>query len=135
MRIISSIILAVLPFTASAFDFQNMGQGDMQEMMKNMQKMQQCISSINQDELDQLQSRSEKFSASIKSLCKKGSRDEAQKKAISYSKKMIKEPVMLEMKKCGDMAKGMMPDMPLTFTEEDIEQGKAAHVCDSVDEL
>ena len=134
MRVISSILLVVLPFTAIAFDFQNMGQGDMQEMMKNMQKMQKCISNINQDELEQLQSRSEKFSASIKSLCKKGSRDEAQQKAISYSKKVINEPVMNEMKKCGDMAKDMMPDMPLTFTEEEIEQGNAAHVCDSMDE-
>ena len=133
MKIITSIVLVLFPFTVSALDFQNMDQASMQEMMRNMEKMQNCMANIDQDELEKLQARSEEFSASIKSLCKKGLRAEAQEKAIAYGKKFVNDPTMKEMKKCGDMAKDMMPDTAMMYAEEEIGKGNAGHVCDSID--
>lgn len=136
MRITTSVLLVLLPFSAFASDFQNMDQASMEKMMKNMQKMQICMSKIDKNKLNKLQASSEKFASSIKLLCKKGKRDEAQEKAMSYSEKFVKNPTMKKMKKCGDMAKGMMPDMSTMFSKDEAEneKGKEDHVCDSMED-
>ncbi|MDH5387842.1 MAG: hypothetical protein OEY06_05290 [Gammaproteobacteria bacterium] len=136
MRITACVLLVLLPYSAFALDFQNMDQASMEKMMQNMQKMQMCMSNINEKKLKKLQASSEKFASSIKSLCKKGKRDEAQEKAISYSEKFVNDPTMKQMKKCGAMAKGMMPDMSIILAKDDgeNEKGKEDHVCDSMED-
>lgn len=135
MKITISVLLVLLPLTASAFDFQNMDQAGMQAMMQNMQKMQNCMANIDQNELEKLQARSEEFATSIKSLCKQGKRAEAQEKAMAYSKQFVNDKTMKAMQKCTDMAKDMMPvDTSMMFSEEEIEKGNAGHVCDSIND-
>ena len=130
MRITTLLLMSVLPVSASALDYQNMGEGDMQ----SIEKMQACMSKISQKEMDALMAKSEKFSNSIKSLCEQGLRDKAQDKAIAYAKEFEKNPTLKKMEKCGSMAKDMMPNMQEMLSNEN-GGGEVRHICDSLSEL
>ena len=95
--------------------------------MKQMQQMQACMAKIDQSRLEAISARAEAMNREIKALCDAGKRDVAQNKAIEYGKEISSAPVMQEMQKCGEMAKGMMQQMPLT--QEDYAD---RHVCDSM---
>ena len=124
------IILALLlPVSALAQNPKSMSQGNMQNMMQVMQKMQECMASIDQAKLQEIQVQSEKLSKDIKSLCSKGQRDKAQKMAISYGRKMASDPTLKQMQKCGEMAQGAMPMMGEVKTYDEKEYANK-HVCD-----
>lgn len=127
MRHVILLILVFSPSLSFGLDYQNMNSGDMQEMMQQMLKVQQCMESVDQQELQELQSHAEKFKAEVDALCAQGKRSKAQKKAIAFGKKMSKEPAMKQMRKCGEMAQGAMPNMPHIAGEEDYANN---HVCD-----
>ncbi len=85
------------------------------------------MQNVDQAKMKVLEQRSYQIEADIKSLCASGKRDEAQEKVISFGKEMAKDTTMQSMRKCGEMAKGMMPKMPF------VDQGKdrsSHHVCD-----
>ncbi len=127
MRLVIISMLLFLPSLSFGLDYQNMNSADMQEMMQQMQKVQQCMESIDQQQLQSLQNQSEEFKAEIDDLCAQGDRSEAQKKALSFSKKISKNPAMKQMRKCGEMAKDALPNMPQIAGQEDYSN---SHVCD-----
>jgi len=122
------ILAAALIFTAPLYaqDFANMDQAQIENMMKQAQAMQVCMANIDQSALEALKVESEKLAAEVDALCKAGDRDDAQAKAISFGKKMVKEPVMLELKECAGMASMMIPQT--VWAELDNEDTQA-HVC------
>ena len=109
-----------LPLMLSAQDEQ-MTDEQMQQMMENSGKMQECMEKIDQKSMDAYAARGEKMHAEIMKLCAAGKRDEAQKMAIDYGKEMASSKEMQAMQKCGMMAK----QMPMTGHE-----GKQGQVCD-----
>ena len=130
MKIVISTLIVLLPAIVFAQNFQNMSEQDMQKMMEQGQKMQDCMQNVDQSQLEALQKRSEEFQAELRSLCDAGKRDKVQKKAISYSKEVMNNPAMKQMKKCGELAQGMMSQMPqMPFMDEDVDYSKT-HVCD-----
>jgi len=127
MKIVISTLIVLLPAIVFAQNFQNMSEQDMQKMMEQGQKMQACMQNVDQSQLEALQKRSEEIQAEIRGLCDAGKRDKAQKKAIAYGKEVMNNPAMKQMKKCGELAQGMMPQMP--FMDEEVDYSKS-HVCD-----
>ncbi len=127
MRISTVILLLLLPATTLAQKYQCMNEQDMQKMMQQMQKMQNCMQNVDQSKLKVFEERSNEFEAEIKLLCASGKRDEAQKKAISFGKEMANDPSMQVMRKCGEMAEGMMPKMSFMDQDKDLS---SHHVCD-----
>lgn len=127
MKISVSILLLLIPIVTFAQNYQGMNEGDMQKIRQQMQKMQSCMQNVDQAKLKVLEQRSNQFGAEVKSLCASGKRDEAQKKAISFGKEMANDPSMQAMRKCGEMAKGMMPKMPFMDQDKDLS---SYHVCD-----
>jgi hypothetical protein len=123
MKISTVILLLLLPAAVVAQNFPGMTEADMQKI----QKMQSCIEKINQEELKSIERRQNQFDAEVKALCANGKRDEAQKKAILYEKEMMKNPVIKALSKCGEMAKGMMPEMPFM---NQAKKGANEHICD-----
>jgi hypothetical protein len=123
MKISTVILLLLLPATVVAQNFPGMTEADMQKI----QKMQSCIEKIDQEELKSIERRQNQFDAEVKALCAKGKRDEAQKKAILFEKEMMKNPVIKALSKCGEIAKGMMPEMP--FMNQAKERANE-HICD-----
>jgi hypothetical protein len=87
------------------------------------------MAQIDQVKLEAIGVQSEKISKEIDALCKKSDRKNAQKKAIGYAKKIMKDPVMVQMKKCGEITKGMVPESlsPSIGDDYDVSEG---HVCD-----
>ncbi len=107
----------------------------MQEMQRKMQqmdmgKMQEviaCMEGIDRSGLKGLEEEGKKMKAEVKALCRSGSRDEAQDKAMEYAKEMMSRPEIKKMRECGKKAAGMFPKMGF---EDLMEEGKDRHVCD-----
>lgn len=121
------VIIAAFPATLAAQNFPSLNQGDMQNMMQKMQEMQQCMESIDQSQLDRIQSRSEQFKREIDALCGEGKRDQAQKLAMNFAKEIGSDPSMKKMQECSKLAQDAMPNMVQEFEEKDYSQH---HVCD-----
>ena len=124
MRLSTVILLLLMSVIAAA---KNAPAAD-DAGMENIQKMQSCISNIDQEQFKVIEKRQSQFDAEMKSLCDSGKRDEAQKKAIMYEKEMMNNPVIKALSKCGEIAKGIMPEMPFMNQEEQLPD---EHVCDS----
>ncbi len=129
MKLILTIILIIIPYSAIAQN-DDMQGADMQKMMQGMQKMQECMANVDQAELQNMESEAEEFSAEIQALCDQGKRSKAQKKAIKYSKKIMKNPAMKQMQKCGEMANEFIPAHLQESTVEEEFDFSNKHVCD-----
>ena len=120
-------ILLLLPVGAIA---QGMNQ---QDMMVQMQEMGACMQSIDQKELKALEKDTDKFEAEMKGLCKDGKRDEAQKKAIEFSKKMMNSSALKTMIKCTEKISATMKEMMPNMDPKEIAKDYSNHhVCDEI---
>lgn len=129
MKVFLALCLLLLPASLYAQNQGGMNQGNMQDMMKVMQQVQECMAQIDQNQLNELQARAEKFKQDIDGLCAKGERDDAQNKAMAFAKKMAADPALQQMKKCGEMAQGAVPMMGITETFDEKKYADR-HVCD-----
>jgi hypothetical protein len=127
MKIFIMALLLAVPAAVSAQNNQVMNQADVQNMMQQMQKVQECMQSIDQSQLEELQKRSEQASSEIDALCAAGDRAKAQKKAIAFAKEAATFPAMKQMQKCGKLVQGELPGMPTNFEQKDFSE---THVCD-----
>jgi len=127
MKKLFCLFMFVFPTLAFAQNYPGMNQGDMQKMMQQMQKVQQCMEGIDQSQLNDLQKRAEQMKNEIETLCAQGNRSKAQKTALSFSKEIAKDPSMNQMRKCGELAQGAIPNMPTMYDEKDMAN---KHVCD-----
>lgn len=127
----TAVILAALliPGAVLAQNPQNMNQGNMQNMMQVMQQVQECMASIDEAKVQELQVRTEKMSEEIKTLCSQGERDKAQSTAIAFAREMSSDPTLTQMRKCGEMAQGALPMMGEMKTYDEKEYADR-HVCD-----
>ncbi len=128
MKFLFIAVVILLPVTVVAQNFQNMSEQDMEKMMMQAQKAQACMEKIDQAELKAFEQRANEFDAEIKALCSEGKRDKAQKKAMAFGKEVAKNSAIQDMKKCGELMQGVMPQMPLM--DEDIDYS-TQHVCDN----
>ena len=122
-------VLFILPvFTVQAG--QGMNEEQMQQMMEQAQKMQECMSGIDQSAMETHAARAEKTSKEMKALCTAGKRDEAQAIAIDYARELRSSEDMQTMKKCSELASGMMQHMHMMYEmDKDYEKN---HVCDAM---
>jgi predicted lipoprotein len=126
MKISIMILLLLVPIIGSAQDFQGMSEKDMQKMM---QQMESCMKQVDQEKLQALEKRAQQIEAELKSLCASGKRDAAQAKAISFEKEMENNPAMKTVKKCGEIMKDGLPNMPLMDLDKNKDDPNQ-HVCD-----
>ncbi len=125
MKISPVIPLMLIPTVVVAQNYPGMSEADMQKI----QEMQSCMEKVDREQLKSIEQRQYQFEAEVRSLCERGERDEAQKKAISFEQEMARHPAILAMSKCGEIAADMMPDMPFMDQEE---YDSSRHVCDSI---
>ena len=112
---------------------QGMNQQDMENMMAQMQEMAACMQTVDQNEVKALEKETNEFEAQMKGLCKDGKRDEAQEKAIEFSKKMLSSPAIKTMRKCTEkMTASMKGAMPNMDPEEMAKDYSNRHVCDEI---
>ena len=131
-----TIALLLLPALASAQNFQNMNQADMQKMMANMQKAEACMQNVDEGNLREFEQQARQMEAKVDGLCAAGKRDEAQSQAMSFYKEMTANPDIKKMRECSKLMEGVVPDlasmtgMP-TASTDDGEPGKDEHICDN----
>ncbi|HHO48922.1 MAG TPA: hypothetical protein ENN06_10820 [Desulfobacteraceae bacterium] len=123
-----ALIILLLPVAASGQHFSSMSESDLRDMTQQMERFQTCIEQIDQEAMKEIDRRSIKVEALIQSLCARGKRDEAQEKALSWAREAAAEPAVQEMKRCGEIMKEQIPDLPFLELEEDIARH---HVCDA----
>lgn len=111
------------PLTAQA---QQPG-GMSQEQMQRMMQMQTCFAKVDQQALMALGQKAQAMETEVKKLCKAGKRGEAQSTAIKFGLAMSKDKNVQAARECGEMARGMMPQMDYPTSEKDFEGG---HICD-----
>jgi hypothetical protein len=119
------VLFAAAPVGAEISDEQ------MQQMMQQAYKMQECLAGIDQSGMDALAARADAMEQELKALCAAGKRDEAERTAIKYGQEISAAPEMQAMKDCGEIMQGMMQQMPMMA---DLEQEYGdQHVCDGMD--
>ena len=129
MKILTGFLSVIFPLMVSAQNYSGMGEGDMQNMMQQMQKMQTCMQDVNQSRLQEFEQRAKKTEDEVSSLCAIGERDEAQKKAMDFGLEVAADPDMKKMMECGKMMSSAMPKMP--YMKQAIEpDNESKHVCD-----
>ncbi|SEA80155.1 hypothetical protein SAMN05660420_03233 [Desulfuromusa kysingii] len=127
MKSIVILLFLLFPVVAAAQD-----QPDMGKMMEALQEMQQCMATVDQEELRIFEQEAEEMEAMLQSLCQQGKRDQAQKEAIKFGKKTMKNPTLIKMQKCGEMAQGFVPEGAIEGMNDSFDPSKN-HVCDDFD--
>lgn len=100
----------------------------MMQMFEAAEKARACMEKIDQQALEQIAAEGDAVEAEVKALCDRGERAKAQKKALAFSREVMKRKEIKEMRKCGEMMQGMIPEpVPFSDMENDLEK---RHVCD-----
>ena len=124
------ISLLLMPITASAQNMGGMTEAQMQQLMQQAQSMQNCMTNIDQTEMEAFQQKAEAMDAEVKALCAAGKRDAAMARAMAFGKETAQSSIMQDMKKCGEGMKNMLPNLPKTAHPTDDTSGKPRHICD-----
>lgn len=123
----TAIALALaLPALTQSVQAQGMDPAQMQLMMENAQKMQACMSDVDQSAMQAMARDAEAFQQEIKALCAAGKRDQAMSDAMAFAKRIKASPEMQKMQACRKYMEGMMPKIPML----DAPATGGAHICD-----
>jgi hypothetical protein len=127
---IGMMLFLLFPVVAAAQN-PNMQNIDMEKMMQAVQEMQQCMAKVDQGELKKLEQETEEMEAEFRTLCEQGKRDKAQNEAIKFSKKLMTNPTLMQMKECAEITKGFVPEGAMEGDDEIFDPSKD-HVCDDM---
>jgi len=130
MRTLISLFIMALSFNVNAqtVDMPSMDGVNMQQMMQQMKKMQQCLLQVDETELRTYEAEILQLEPELRELCQANKRDLAQQKAIDFSQRISQSPSMKIIKSCTKnmQANGFMPTIP-EFNDHD-----SRHVCDEI---
>ena len=107
---------------------QGMDQAQMQQMMENAQKMQACMSEVDQSAMQAMAREAQTFQTEIKALCAAGKRKQAMSDAMAYGQRVNASPEMKKMQACSKYMQGMMPDISAIVPNPTANDG--SHICD-----
>ena len=127
IRILMLTLLAGSPVLAQAGN--GMSEEQAQQRMEQARKMQQCMADIDRGRLETLSAKAKSMQQKIHDLCAAGERNQAQEVAIKYGKEISNSPVMQDMKKCSEMAEGLMQMPMMSELQKEHSNG---HVCDEM---
>lgn len=129
MKIAIMVLMTLVPLLVSAQGSAGGSSQQMQEMMKKAQQMQACMQSIDQGQMKSIQQKGQQMAVEIKALCAAGKRSSALAKVMSYGQEMTTNPIIQEMKRCGEIMKGFVPDM-MKMAEPYLTEKSGVHICD-----
>lgn len=126
-------ITTLLFMMVSLSSLAGVSEQHMQEMMQQAEAAQKCFATVDQSKFEQMQMEMQQIQAELKSMCDAGKRSEAMSAAMKQSKKYSNDAEIKKMKKCADMMKGMMANMP-ALPGIDLPTGadKDKHICDAL---
>ena len=125
-QITAIFFVVLIPFSIQAQQL-NLNPEQMQQLMQQAQQMQACMSRIDQEAMQAMAQKAQAMESEIKSLCQAGKRSEALNKAIEFGRAMAKDDNIIIARECGEMAKGMLPEMDFPTSQE---EARRRHICD-----
>ena len=84
-------------------------EAQIQQMMQEAQKMQQCMDKLDQQAMQKLADDAQAMGQEIEALCKKGKRDAAKNLAMEFGLKMSEDVNFKQAQKCGEGMQKMLP--------------------------
>ena len=125
------ILICLILFSALFVANQVMGNEQMQQQMKEVQR---CFESIDQSQFHALEAKGKEMESEIKKLCAAGERDEAMKVGMKYGQELTSSPEMKEIRRCSKLMQKMMPNMPTPYMppEANDEESDGVHICDGM---
>lgn len=129
MKLIMTPMLFLFSSLTLAQNYQGMSEEDMQRMMQQAKKAQACMQNVDQTKLQALGDEAKQVESEIKTLCAEGKRSEAEKRGYSFAREMNTNPDVAEMRKCGQMMRGMMPNMGFV---DKASKESGGHICDDM---
>ena len=90
--------------TASAFAESplTLNPDQLKAFSDQMQKMQHCMNSIDQNAVKALESKANEVKSAVKSLCADGKPQQAQARAIAFGKEIANDPSVKKLAQCGE---------------------------------
>lgn len=122
-RVPALVLACALPVAVFA---QGMNEAQMQQMMEQAQKMQECMGKVDQAAIQEMAMEGQAFEQKVKGLCAAGKRKQAMKEAMAYGKRIGKNKEVKQMRECSKLMQGMMPPMPIPEAPKD----DGTHICD-----
>ena len=119
----------MLFYTHLSFADQSMNE---EQMMQQAQAAQECFANIDQSYFAKLEARGMEMEKEIKALCDSGKRDKATKVAMKYGKEFSTSPEFQEIRKCSELMKGMMANMPMPMVPPEVGDENEGHICDGM---
>lgn len=104
-----------------------MDEDKRQSMIDAAEQMRSCFERVNEQELQQLQSRASAIESEVRELCEAGQETHARSVVVQYAREFSNSPAIKQLRECGDMGKALIPEAPDFANEEQLEEG---HVCD-----
>lgn len=123
LALITALLLPCIGYA----QYPQMNEQQMQQMMQQATKMQACFAKVDQQALMALGQKAKAMEGEIRALCEEGKRSEAMAKAIKFGLSMSQDENVQAARKCGEMAKGMIPNMDFPSSEKDYE---GRDICD-----
>lgn len=129
LSLVNTAIFAVLLLPCLARAGSGMDDEQMRQMMKNAQKMQECMADIDPAVFSRIEAKSKEMQAKVKALCDAGKRNQASQASITYGRELSASSEMKALRKCGVLAQGMLQDIP--GVKQQLETAGEQHVCDN----
>ncbi len=121
-------MLVLLPTLSIAQATDGMPQ-DVTKMIMQAQKAQACMENIDKTQMEKFENAGTEMESEIQGLCDSGKRDEAQALALDYSREMINSDTMQEIRKCTELMREVMPELPFDNIEEKMA---STNICDEM---
>lgn len=104
------------------------------QMPAGMQEAVDCMQSVDQEAIEDLGRQGEKVSEEVKALCKQGDESGARDVALSYIGAMADNEAVEEVKRCSELMRKVMPDMPIPeIPSAEMYAEEAGSICDNID--
>lgn len=104
-----------------------MDEDKRQSMINAAEQMRSCFERVNEQELQQLQSRAATIESEVRELCQAGQHTHARSVVVQYSQELNNSPAIKQLRECGEMGEALIPETPDFADPQQLDNGD---VCD-----
>lgn len=99
-----------------------------ENMMLKIQKMQNCMATIDMSKIQQLEQSATKLREDVRDLCAAGDVELAQEKAMAFGNQVAASETVKQVARCAEIMKGMIPELSIADFERDFS---TINICDA----
>jgi len=105
-----------------------------QGMPAGMQEAMDCMTSIDQQALEEFGRKGEKVAEEIKALCKQGDESGARDVGMDFVDELVNNEELKKMKECTELMRKAMPSMPIPeFPSAEEYEDETGSICENID--